>query len=50
MSELVRWLRAVPRSIVDGFAGLWDMLLWGRVYPRSISLETLRRMKEQRNG
>ncbi|MBW8703741.1 hypothetical protein MBT84_29520 [Streptomyces sp. MBT84] len=46
--RLARWLRFFPRSVADGLAALRDLLLWGHVYPRTVTLETLRRMKGQR--
>lgn len=48
MAELVRWLRAFPRTVTSGVAAARDLLLWGHVYPRTISMETLRGMKEAR--
>lgn len=45
MNELVWWLRGLPRSIEDGCAALRDLLLWGQVYPRTLDMATLRRMK-----
>ncbi|MGW4560090.1 hypothetical protein ACWEOV_41745 [Streptomyces sp. NPDC004365] len=46
--RLARWLRLFPRSVADGLAVLRDLFLWGSVYPRAVTLETLRRMKGQR--
>lgn len=46
MTTITRYVRAVPRSIVDGCAALRDMFLWGRVYPRTIDLATLRAMRK----
>jgi hypothetical protein len=48
MDELVRWLRAFPRTITNGVAALRDLLLWGQVYPRAIDITTLRRMRGRR--
>jgi hypothetical protein len=47
MDDLVRWLRQLPRSIADGFAALRDLLFWGHIYPRAVSLETLQRMRRR---
>lgn len=48
MGELARWLRALPRSIADGFAAARDLLLRGHVYPRTVDMAALRRMRRQR--
>jgi hypothetical protein len=41
MDDLVLRLCLLPRSIANGLAVLRDLLFWGHVYPRSVSLETL---------
>jgi hypothetical protein len=50
MTIITQYVRAMPRSIVDGCAALRDMLLWGTVYPRSIDLATLRLMRKRGAG
>jgi len=45
MGELMQWLRALPRSIADGVEAARDLLLWGHVYPRTVDMAVLRRMK-----
>jgi len=47
MDTIVKWLRAQPRLIRDGLAGARDLLLWGRLYPRTIDLRTLGEMRRR---
>lgn len=47
MTFLQQYMRSLPHTIRDGYAGLRDMLLWGTVYPRTIDIPTLRAMRER---
>ena len=46
----MRRLVQLARDWAHGFRAGIDVLLWGQPYPRTISLDELRRLKHRPNG
>jgi hypothetical protein len=44
---MTRTLRQFARDWMDGLRAGIDVLLWGQAYPRTVSLRTLKRMKDR---
>ncbi|MDX3247186.1 hypothetical protein [Streptomyces sp. ME18-1-4] len=47
MSRLTRILRQLARDWTDGLRAGIDVLLWGHAYPRTIDLQTLKRLRRR---